>query len=503
MAEDEQATSVALNSESYTKPARKVKTAVIFWCLLALMGGGLFLRGCVLEKDPDEPGNVIEAVFELIPTGDEGKKKLKSDNPAAESTNNDLEIFNYSNEAPPHPVENVTQDFIITDIAPSSPDPAPPSVEESEADVTIDTAVIPEELSQEERLKRFEEGFTETRKTGGLVKRSDGPSTGDFIQNQLASGLQPGKAAAASSADPLGAAHANFIKRYYANHRPGKIQRVATAGGDPLFAEPRQGNNGSSPSATPGRSEDDLIQQLLDNNSSAEVPQEEPVPFPPSATQQAYDFVNNIDGQQSFRDYKRPENPYANSSVTKAKSPYILREGKIIKVIIDRALNTDEPGATSGLIQENIYDSIEDRYLLIPKGSRVMLSYNANVRPKQKRLQLRADRILFPNANSMILSGAAIHDEHGSTGLAEPLIDIDNHYDEIFKTFASNSIVDRVLGSASSLFSSDSAQSAKEAILTESVQKDLAKRPTITLNPGKIVYIILTRDIIMEPYIAS
>ena len=499
MAEDEQATSVALNSESYTKPARKVKTAVIFWCLLAIMGGGLFLRGCVLEKDPDEPGNVIEAVFELIPTGDEGKEKLKNDDTTVESTNNDLEIFNYSNEAPPHPVENIAQDFIITDIASPAPATAAPSTGEAAADVTIDTAVIPEELTQEERLKRFEEGFKETRKSGGLVKRSDGPSTGDFIQNQLASGLQPGKAAAAASADPLGAAHANFIKRYYSTHRPGKIKRVATSGGNPLFEGPGQENNDNSPAATPGSSGDDLIQKLLDDRSSAEVPTEGAIPIPPSAPQQAYDFVNDIDGQQSFRDYTRPENPYANSSVTKARSPYILREGKIIKVIIDRALNTDEPGATSGLIQENIYDSIEDRYLLIPKGSRVMLSYNANVRPRQKRLQLRADRILFPNANSMILRGAAIHDQHGSTGLAEPLIEIDNHYDEIFKTFASNSILDRV----SSLITSNSAQSAKEAILTEAVQKDLARRPTITLNPGKIVYIILTKDIIMEPYIAT
>ena len=461
------------------------------------------MRGCVFKRAPGEPSNVIEAALNIIPTGkDTAEAQLPKDNPATQSENSDFELFNYSNEAPPFAADNVTQDFIITDIT-----EAPPA--QPVESVAIDATAVEEDLSQEERLRRFNEGFTETQKEG-LVKRS-GPGAIDNLKPQevLFSGIRE-EGSGTSGGDPLAKAKADFLTRYYQTNRAGKID-----GGDSVSAgldaakkarpndDPGSGTSFPRPTSQGGfDSIDDITQDLNNNVPSAEIPPETAPPVPASATQQAYDFVNNLGGQQNFRNYERGADPYANSKVIKASSPFVLREGKIIKVIIDRAINTDEPGATSGLVQENIYDSVYDRFLLIPRGSRVMLSYNAAVRPKQKRLQLRAERILFPNANSMNLS-APIHDEHGSAGLAEPLIDIDNHYDEVFKTFATNSIVDRALDSASSLFSSDSAQSAKEAILFETVQKDLAKKPTITLSPGKIVYIILTKDIIMEPYLAT
>ena len=172
-------------------------------------------------------------------------------------------------------------------------------------------------------------------------------------------------------------------------------------------------------------------------------------------------------------------------------------------VIIDRAINTDEPGATSGLVQKDIYDSIKNRYLLIPRGSRVMLSYNAQIRPKQKRLQLRADRILFPTNSSIQLDGNYIGDEHGAIGIAEPEIHIDNHYDELFKTYASGSVVNTLLdklGGVANFLGESGGPSAKDIILSQTVMNDLALKPTITVRPGTIIYIILTKDLILEPY---
>ena len=501
MAEEGQATSLALNSDSYAKPARKIKAAAVFWAFVILIAGGLILRGCVFKREPGEPGNLIEAALNVIPTGaDAEQEQIPKDDPVPQAGNSDFELFNYSNEAPPFAADNVAQDFIITDIAESPP---PPPVES----VAIDATVAANDLSQEERLRRFNEGFTETQKEG-LVKRSGPPAINLQPEEVLLSGLRE-EGSSGSSRDPLAQAKADFLTRYYGTNRPGKITGGGSLGAGKDANKsigPGTAADGTSfpqPTSQGGYADiADITRDLNNTVPTPEIPPETAPPLPPSGTQQAYDFVNNLAGQQSFRNYERAANPYANSKVIKASSPFVLREGKIIKVIIDRAINTDEPGATSGLIQENIYDSVYDRFLLIPRGSRVMLSYNATVRPKQKRLQLRAERILFPNANSMNLS-APIHDEHGSAGLAEPLIDIDNHYDEVFKTFATNSIVDRALDSASSLFSSDSAQSAKEAILFETVQKDLARKPTITLSPGKIVYIILTKDIIMEPYLAT
>ena len=114
--------------------------------------------------------------------------------------------------------------------------------------------------------------------------------------------------------------------------------------------------------------------------------------------------------------------------------------------------------------------------------------------------------MIFPNSNSMALDGALIRDEHGGAGLAEPLIEIDNHYDDVIKTLAAGTAIDKVIDSikstAGNIFGNTEATTTKDLILQNTVLSDLSRKPTITMEPGKLIYIILEKDIIMEPYIS-
>ncbi len=112
-----------------------------------------------------------------------------------------------------------------------------------------------------------------------------------------------------------------------------------------------------------------------------------------------------------------------------AGSPYTLRAGTVIPSVLLTAINSDLPGEIVGQVSRNVYDSRSQRLLLIPKGAKLVGTYDNQVAAGQGRLLVAWTRLLLPDGRSMSLPGLPLKDKAGQTGAADR---VDHHYSRVF-----------------------------------------------------------------------
>src|SRR3569833_44990 len=120
---------------------------------------------------------------------------------------------------------------------------------------------------------------------------------------------------------------------------------------------------------------------------------------------------------------------YLKSIRTAPLSEYEVKAGWEIPAILEQSLNSDLPGEIKALVMSNVYDTAKGRYLLIPHGSRLIGQYDARVAYGQDGVQVVWNRIIFPDASSIDLSGMVGLDSHGNSGLRDK---VDRHYKRLF-----------------------------------------------------------------------
>ena len=347
--ETESSGAIPMNDENLAKAARKPKVWAIFWLLVGVIAFFLFIRNTVFEKDKDDSSNIIEATTKAIAVSiqDEEDAATRNLNVDTEATPvSDLEIFNYSNDAPPAPVVDEGQSFIITDIS----EEAPPKLIEDETKVAIDEEIGNDDLSPEERKRRAAEAF-ENKKDDVLAKR------GGSAQNSLASDLLIAGRADNDGLvgdnkrhveDPLANAKINFVTRYYNAVRPTGL----SSAGAGLYSPDNQPTQGTgNANNNEDSAENSLLDDLLNNNNpppDIEIPNQPPPEGLGNPNQAAYDFINNIEGQLKFQNQGINQDVLSQSRVIKPGSPFLLNQGKIIPVRVDRRLTLMSRGQPPG-----------------------------------------------------------------------------------------------------------------------------------------------------------
>ncbi len=119
--------------------------------------------------------------------------------------------------------------------------------------------------------------------------------------------------------------------------------------------------------------------------------------------------------------------------------------------------------------------------------------------------RLGSNRIVMPNGRSIVLERQPGTDPEGYGGLEDQ---VDNHWGALFKAALLSTILS--VGSEAGT-SSNSETSLVDAIRRGSsdsfsqtgrqvVGRSLQVQPTITVRPGLPVRVIVTRDLVMEPY---
>jgi type IV secretory pathway VirB10-like protein len=117
------------------------------------------------------------------------------------------------------------------------------------------------------------------------------------------------------------------------------------------------------------------------------------------------------------------------ASVDAAGSPYTLRAGTVVPGLLLTAINSDLPGDLVGQVSRDVYDSRTERTLLIPKGARLIGTYDNQVAVGEDRLLVAWTRLIFPDGRSLRLPGLALKDEAGQTGTKDQ---VDTHWRRAF-----------------------------------------------------------------------
>ncbi len=142
--------------------------------------------------------------------------------------------------------------------------------------------------------------------------------------------------------------------------------------------------------------------------------------------------------------------------------------------------------------------------LLIPQGARLIGVYDSQVTFGQSRLLLVWTRLLLPNGHSIVLERQPGADASGQAGLEDG---VDHHWGSLFKAALLSTIlaVGTELGSdqndsdivrALRRGAGDTLNQAGQQV----VRRNLNIQPTLTIRPGHPVRVIVTRDLVLQPY---
>ncbi len=186
-------------------------------------------------------------------------------------------------------------------------------------------------------------------------------------------------------------------------------------------------------------------------------------------------------------------------------SKYILQAGAVIPAALITGLRSDLPGQVTAQVTEDVYDSPTGKILLIPQGARLVGQYDAQIAFGQTRALLVWNRLIMPNGRSIVLERQPGADTEGYAGLED---EVDSHWGTLFKAAILSTLLS--VGSEAGM-SGNNNGSLAEAIqqgMSQSVNqtgqqvvsRSLNIQPTITIRPGFPVRVMVTHDLVLEPY---
>jgi len=218
---------------------------------------------------------------------------------------------------------------------------------------------------------------------------------------------------------------------------------------------------------------------------------------PPPATPTAQDRQN------AFLNAAADRRTVAPDRIAAPASPNILQAGAVISAALITGIRSDLPGQITAQVTENIYDSPTGRILLVPQGTRVIGQYDNNVQFGQSRVLLVWNRLILPNGRSIVLERQPGADAEGFAGLQDG---VDYHWWDLAKAAGLSTLLsvgaelavdnDDRLVQAIRNGGQDTINDAGQQI----VRRQLNVAPTITIRPGFPVRVIVTRDLVLEPY---
>lgn len=184
-------------------------------------------------------------------------------------------------------------------------------------------------------------------------------------------------------------------------------------------------------------------------------------------------------------------------------SPFVLQAGSVIPAALITGIRSDLPGQITAQVTQHIYDSPTGSMVLIPQGTRIIGEYSNDVGFGQRRVLLVWNRLIFPNGRSIVLERQSGADAQGYAGLEDG---VDYHWWDLAKAAGLSTLLsvgaelikddDERLIQAIRNGAQDTINDAGQQI----VQRQLQVRPTLTIRPGFPVRVIVTRDLVLEPY---
>lgn len=260
-----------------------------------------------------------------------------------------------------------------------------------------------------------------------------------------------------------------------------------------LFTAPPQDLPYGS-SAAPGASEY-LRQVLAAQGAEAALPQAPAAPADPYRTQNAQD--------DKIAFYSQNDHPPDGSFI----GQNALWIGTVIPGILITGINTGLPGEVIARVTNNIYDSRTGEKLLIPQGTLMIASYNSGVSYAQRRVQIVWDTLIRPDGFMLDLGGMNGVDKKGFSGQEAV------YHENWFEYLKAAGIIS-MFSVANARMAEEAAKHASEsqaAAVAQSnaefvnqmggniVSRAMNVQPTLTVDSGQIINIMLNKNIYIPP----
>lgn len=292
-------------------------------------------------------------------------------------------------------------------------------------------------------------------------------------------------------------------------------------------------------------------------------PSSPPPPPPPPPTSGASDFNVGKDGKISVKDEKymnrvksnmllsanqsvSPEEYSATASGligstqyvkssdrTKAEQAkatvvgsleYMIAQGKVIDATLETAINTDLPGQLRAVVNRDTYAE-SGKGIMIPKGSRLIGTYNANIIRGQARIYIVWQRVIRPDGIDIAVASPGI-DQLGRAGTGDAIVD--DKFLEIFGnavlmniiTVGIAKVAENVTGAKgqTETRNSDNSRTTSGSPTSQAITQAITNtgqtigafvanfinvKPTIYVDQGTRLKVFVNRDLIFPPHLTS
>lgn len=209
------------------------------------------------------------------------------------------------------------------------------------------------------------------------------------------------------------------------------------------------------------------------------------------------------DRQLAFLNATADRRIVAPDRVMPPASPFVLQAGSVIPAALITGIRSDLPGQITAQVTQHIYDSPTGQMLLVPQGTRIIGEYSNDVGFGQRRVLLVWNRLIFPNGRSIVLERQPGADTRGFAGLEDG---VDYHWWDLAKAAGLSTLL--AIGAELTMDNDDrlvqairsGAQDTINDAGQQFIQRQLQVQPTLTIRPGFPVRVIVTRDLVLEPY---
>ena len=204
---------------------------------------------------------------------------------------------------------------------------------------------------------------------------------------------------------------------------------------------------------------------------------------------------------------RRRSDDYNGHALVAPRSPFELKAGAVAPAALLPSVDTARAGPVVAAVTQNVFDTVTGRHLLIPQGARLLGRHEGESAYGDRRAFLVWDRLILPNGKSLVLDGEPGVDAQGAVGVRGqvdrrifPLL-IGTLFAGAVTTLGQMARDDGGrnpggwLGDAGDAAAIEGAQVGGRL-----VDRELEVRPSIRLRAGAPVQVLITRDLILEPY---
>lgn len=210
------------------------------------------------------------------------------------------------------------------------------------------------------------------------------------------------------------------------------------------------------------------------------------------------------DRQLAFLGQAPDKRTVAPDRVVPPASANVLQAGAVIPAALITGIRSDVPGQITAQVTQNVYDSPTGRILLVPQGTRIIGQYDSGVGFGQRRVLLVWNRLIMPDGRSIVLERQPGANVEGYAGLEDG---VDFHWGEMFKAAALSTLLSVGAEAGTSQNESSLVQALRTGASNsisqtgqQIVSRQLGIAPTLTIRPGFPVRVMVTRDLVLEPY---